>query len=348
MAEAFEVNLTPIVANRMAGLKKPAFLHQGDILVKKTSIEPGCVLLRISYHNLEIRRRIMVQAGKSRFLLLVSGLFLTGMLLLAQTASSQEQQPEHFQKTFTVSAGAALNVQNYKGTIHVSASDGNQVVVDVQKLFQGDDSDRKWWMENVKVNFSNDPGHVKVKVEYPNQNCTFCFQFHDYTAAVELEIRVPRQMNITLDGYKPDIKVSGVEGDIVVKSYKAPMLIENTSGAIRIDTYKDTIKLQDVKIRGSLAIKSYKADTEVNARDLGQAADLENEKGSITVRVPGDAGLDVDYSGGRRSSFHSDFNLAMATGSSSDVHGTINGGGTRLKVRTVKGSVSLEKLGGQL
>lgn len=290
----------------------------------------------------------MVQAGRPRLLFPVCGLFLTAMLLLAQTASAQQQQPEHFQKTFTVSPGAALNVENYKGTIYVSASDANQVVVDVQKQFQGDDSDRKWWMENVNVNFSNDPGHVQVKVEYPAQNCTFCFQFHDYTAQVELEIRVPRQMNLVLDGYKPDIKVSGVQGDIAIKSYKAPMLIEGTTGAIRIDTYKDTIKLQDVKIRGSLAIKSYKADAEVNASDLGQAADLENEKGSITIRVPGDAGLDVDYSGGRRSSFHSDFNLAMATGSSSEVHGAINGGGTRLRLRTVKGNVSLEKLAGQL
>lgn len=291
----------------------------------------------------------MVQAGRSQLLLPVYGLFLTVMLLLAQTASAQDPQPEHFQKTFTVTSGASLNVENYKGTIHVAASDGNQVVVDVRKLFQGgDDSDRKWWMDNVKVNFTNDQGNVKVKVEYPTQNCTFCFQFHEYTAAVELEIRVPRQMNLMLDGYKPDIKISGVQGDIAVKSYKAPMLIENTTGAVRIDTYKDIIKLQDVKIRGSLAIKSYKADAEVNARDLGQSADLENEKGSITIRVPGDAGLDVDYSGGRRSTFHSDFNLAMATGSSSDVHGTINGGGTRLRLRTVKGSVSLEKLGGQL
>jgi hypothetical protein len=200
----------------------------------------------------------------------------------------------------------------------------------------------------VKVNFSNDPSHVRVKVEYPTDNCTFCFQFHDYTAEVELEIRIPRQMNVMLDGYKPDIKVSGVQGDIAIKSYKAPMLIEGTTGAIRIDTYKDTIKLQDVKIHGSLAIKSYKADAEVSARDLGQSADLENEKGSITLRVPGNAGLDVDYSGGRRSSFHSDFNLAMTTGSSSEVHATINGGGTRLRLRTVRGTVSLEKIGGEL
>ena len=126
------------------------------------------------------------------------------------------------------------------------------------------------------------------------------------------------------------------------------LCLEATTGAIRIDTYKDSIGLNDVKIRGALQVKSYKADTEVMARDLGETADIENEKGSITLRVPGSAGLDVDYSGGRRASFHSDFNLAVASGSSESIRGTINGGGTRLKLRTVRGTVSLQKISGEL
>lgn len=288
--------------------------------------------------------------GKSKYL---AGLFCAflalGGLLAAQTSpAGQEQQPEHFTRTFTVSPGATLSVENYKGTIHVTASDGNQVTVDVQKRFDGSDSDRQWWMQNVKVNFQNDSKNVTVKVDYPNQNCTFCLQMHDTSDEVDLEIRVPRQINASLDGYKPDIKISGIQGDIAVKSYKAPMLIEATSGAVHIDTYKDTIKLRDVRIRGALEIKSYKADTEVSARDLGESADIENEKGNTILRVPANAGLDVDYSGGRRSSFHSDFNLAVASGSSESIRGTVNGGGTRLKLRTVKGSVVLEKVSGEL
>jgi hypothetical protein len=267
-------------------------------------------------------------------------------VLLAQPSSAQEQQQEHFQKTFTVTPGAALNVENYKGTIHLTATDGSQVAVDVQKKFEGNDADRKWWMENVKVDFRNDPHQVEIKVEYPN--CTFCFQGHDYTAEVDLEIHVPRQTNVSVDGYKPEIKISGVQGDIAVKSYKSAMLIESTTGAIRIDTYKDTIRLRDVKINGGLQVKSYKADLDVSARDLGQTANLETDKGSIAVHVPGNAGLDVDYAGGRRSTFHSDFNLAMASGSSASIRGTINGGGTKLRLRTVKGSVSLQKLSGEL
>jgi len=291
----------------------------------------------------------MAHAQRFRFLILVLGLAAICSFIQAPKASAQEQQSDHFQKTFSVSPGASLNVENYKGAVHVAAAEGNQVVVDVQKRFEGSsDSDRKWWLENVKVDFQNDPTHVKVKVEYPSQNCSFCFGFNDYTAAVELEIRVPRQINVTLNGYKPDVRISGVEGNIAIKSYKSPMLVEATTGGIRIDTYKDTIRLQNVRIRGELQVKSYKADTEVSARDLGQTADIETEKGDITVRVPGNAGLDVDYSGGRRASFHSDFNLAVTSGSGEDVRGTVNGGGTKLRLRTVKGSVALERISGEL
>jgi len=269
-------------------------------------------------------------------------------VFLIKVVSAQAQEPEHFQKTFTVAPGATLNVENYKGTIHVAAAEGSQVVIDVQKRFEGSESDRKWWMANVKVDFSNDPHQVKVKVEYPNQDCMFCFELHDYTAQVELEIHVPRQINIAVDGYKPDIRVSNVQGDIAIKSYKAPMVIEGTTGAIHVNTYKDTIRLRNVTIRGSLEVKSYKADTEISARDLGQSAVLETEKGDITLRVPESAGLDVDYSGGRRSSFHTDFNLTVGSGSGENVRGTINGGGTKLRLRTERGSVTLLKLAGEL
>lgn len=267
--------------------------------------------------------------------------------VLCSTAFAQtDSQPEQFERTFTVNPGATLAVENYKGTIHVTGSDTNQVVVNVQKRFDGSDADRKWWMENVKVNFRNDPARVEVKVDYPSQtwSCTFCWRDHSFSDEVDLEIRVPRQINLSFDGYKPEIKISSIQGDIAIKSYKAPMLIESTRGGIHIDTYKDTIRLRDVTLTGPLEVQSYKADLEVSAKALGPTADLETDKGSIVLRVPEDAGLDVDYSGGRRSSFHSEFNLSASMGDGESVRGTVNRGGTRVRLRTEKGSVSIEKL----
>lgn len=281
------------------------------------------------------------------WLIAIAGLIALVAPGVKSQSSASNQQPESFQRTFNIASGGTLQVDNYKGTIHVTGSDSNQVVVSVTKRFEGNDADRKWWMENVEINFHNSNDRVAVEVKYPQQNCTFCWQGHDFTAAVELEIHVPRQINVALESYKPDIKVASVQGDIRIKSYKSPITIDSTTGSIHVDTYKDTVKLNNVTLRGPLEVKSYKADAEINARALGETATLKNEKGSIVLRVPQNAGLDVDYEGGRRSDFHSDFTLNMQSGRiDHSVHRTINQGGTKLRLRTEKGSVSLEKLSG--
>ncbi len=276
---------------------------------------------------------------------------IMGVIALAtprlRSQSTGNEPSERFQRSFSIAPGGTLEVNNYKGTIHVIGSDTNQVAVDVNKHFEGTDADRKWWMENVQVNFKNESNRVAVEVKYPESNCTFCWQVHDYTAAVELEIRVPRQINVQLESYKPDIKVASIQGDIRIKSYKSPIDIDSTTGAVRIDTYKETVKLHNVNLRGPLEIKSYKADAEIEARSLGDTVTLENEKGTVVLRVPADAGMDVDLDGGRRSSFRSDFAMTSQSGSfNSSFRGKVNQGGTRLHLHTEKGSISLEKLSG--
>jgi hypothetical protein len=274
---------------------------------------------------------------------------IVGIIALAtprmRSQSAGTDQSERFQRSFAITPGGTLDVENYKGTIHVLGSDTNQVAVDVTKRFEGSEADRKRWMENVKVNFRNDSNRVAVEVKYPEWNCTFCWPGHDFTAAVELEIRVPRQINVKLESYKPDIKVASINGDVRIKSYKSPIEIDSTTGAVRIDTYKETVKLRNVTLHGPLEVRSYKADAEIDARALGDSVTLENEKGSIVLRVPQNTGLDVDFEGSRRSSFRSDFPMESRTGSfERSFRGTVNQGGTRVRLRTERGSVSLEKL----
>lgn len=275
-----------------------------------------------------------------------SWVVFTSLILLGLfSGRSQGQQPEEkFQRTFTISNGGTLSVENYKGTIHITGSDAKQVVVDVTKRFEGSESERKWWMENVKINFRNESSHVWVEVKYPTVTCTFCWETH--TGQVDLEIQVPQQTNVDLDGYKPDIRVVSLQGDIRIKSYKAPMTIDSTSGSIRIDTYKDTIRLKNVAVRGGLDIRSYKADTQVEAKSLEGSSTLESGHGTIVVRLPASIGLNIDYSGGRRASFHSDFPMPTRDNhwKAGDLHGTINQGGAQLRLRTERGSVSLEKM----
>jgi len=263
---------------------------------------------------------------------------------LSQTARSEE---EGLTRTFTVNSGATLAVENYKGTIHVTGSDSKQVVINVEKKFEGSDSDRKWWMDNTHINFDNDPSRVRVAVQYPNSNCVLgsCDEHSDYTGMVELTIQAPRHTRLNLSGYKPDVKVSAIEGDLQIHSYKSPINIESTVGAIDITTYKESVHLRDVSLRGRLHLIMQKGEATVEAKSLGDEVEIETEKGRVVLGVPRTAGLTIDYSGGRRANFHSDLPIASATGFGSDeMHGTINGGGTRLRLRSEKGSISLESM----
>lgn len=282
------------------------------------------------------------KSRKSVYLLAIA-LMLT--LIASKVWSQTPDAQSDFQRSFTVSSSAKLVVENYKGAIHVTGTDGNQVVVNVLKKFEGSDADRKWWLENLKVDVNGQSDRVTVKVVYPSQNCMFCWTTSNYEAEVDLEIKVPHRIDVQLDGYKPDIRVSSTQGAISIHSYKAPMLIDATTGSVRIDTYKDTIRLRDVTIEGDLVIESMKADTEITAKSLGKNVDIQTEKGMISLSVPASANFNLDFQGGRRASFTSDFPaISGATYSGQNMKGTVNHGGPTVHLRTERGSVALHKL----
>ena len=286
----------------------------------------------------------------NRFFGLAQLVFSLAVLAAASVAFAQTpaDQQEHLQRMFSLNQGGTLHIENYKGAIRIIGTDAKQVTVTVDRKFEGSDKDRAWWMAQNHVNFSSDQGRLGIQVQYPNTICNTysdCENAHDdYTAWVELSIQVPRQVNVDIDGYKPEMNIADIQGDIRIKSYKSPIDIASTTGAIRIDTYKDNIHLKNVAIRGHLYIKNEKADAVIEAKSLGDDVELETGKGSIVLRVPQGTGMDVDYSGGRNSSFHTDFNLNVATGYPPEsLRGKINNGGTHVSLRTVKGSVSIEK-----
>jgi len=291
----------------------------------------------------EARRNLMkMTIGRS---LAILTLAFAGALLFVLPAVAQQSE-DHFQRSFAIQPGGTVKVDNYKGLIRVSGGDGNQVVVNVLKRFEGTDKDKTWWMANTDVRFTNSADQVQISVEYPSCNCCNCsgWDHDEYQASVELTIQVPRKINLEMKGHKPLMNIGGIEGDIRIASYKSPIEIQSTTGAIHIETYKETVRLKDVTIRGPLDVQMSKGEASIEAKSLGDRVNLQTEKGNIVLKAPRNTGMTVDYSGGRRSSFHSDFNIAAEAGSSSSVRGTVNGGGTQVHLRSERGSITLEKL----
>jgi len=280
--------------------------------------------------------------GRSFVILMLA---LAGGLLLVVPAAAQQTE-DHFQRSFAIQPSGTLTVDNHKGLIRVTGTDSNQVVVNVAKKFEGTDKDRSWWMANTQVHFTTSADRVEVSVEYPSCDCSGpdWSSHDDYQASVELTSQVPRRINVSLQGHKPVMNISGIDGNIRITSHKAPIEIQSTSGGISIETYKETVRLKDVAIRGTLELQIAKGEATIEAKSLGDRVNLETEKGTIVLKAPPNTAMTLDYSGGRRSSFQSDFAIATEAGSSSSVRGTINGGGTQVHLRSEKGSITLERM----
>lgn len=283
---------------------------------------------------------------KSRILLMA----IAVSTLVSFTQAQSSPTEDRFQRSFTLQPGSTVSVKNYKGIIRIEAADTNEASVDVKKVWEGrNDSHRDEWLRDVKVSFSNEPKRLDVRVEYPNYSHRFTFgcftDCDEWGGHVELVLRVPRQSNLDIDGYKPELKIVGTKGDIRVHSYKSSIEIRDTTGAIDIDTYKDRIVLDNVALRGRLHIHDYKAETEVRASELAEGADLDTSKGTIRLQVPADSKFNVDISGDRHSEIRSDFATHLDAGYSRHLTGAVNGGGPEVRIRTEKGSVALLKTG---
>lgn len=280
-----------------------------------------------------------------RLLAAVVLLFVLVAFTLAQSPASQQEQ-EQLRRTFSVVTPAQLTVENLKGTIHVAGTDGDKVTVNVHKKFRGSEKERKRWMAETKIDLQNDPGHVSVKVEYPDRNCedTCRSGLSTYTAWVELDIEVPHQMSVQLNGHKPDITVASIQGDIMINSHKSPIQVRSCRGSVEIKTFKESVELKDVAITGTMDIRNDKGTVTIEAKSLGKEVRLETDKGTITLRMPAGTGADVDFVGGKNSSFHSAFPVAGSTVGRSvrEIHGTIGQGGTTMRLRANKGSIELE------
>ena len=279
----------------------------------------------------------------SLFVLLM--LLMTAVITFAQTPPQNE---ERFQKTFALSSGGTIDVENYKGLIRVEAADQQQVTVDVWKRYQGnDDKNRQQWAHETQVSFDASSQRVKVRVDYPTHTCFF--DCNDWGGVVELVIRTPKNVNLRIDGYKPDMKIAGTRGDIRIHSYKSDIEVHNTVGGIDIDTYKGEINLTDVDLTAPLRVHSYRADATISARALSNGGDLESYRGSLTLRLPENVKTSLDISGDRHASISSGFTVAQNVDyGSKHISGDLNGGGPRLRIHTERGSIVVQKTGSSI
>lgn len=275
-------------------------------------------------------------------LLHTAGLTLTAFALLAGPACAATLK-ETFAQSYPFTAGSTLTLRNVNGAVTLDAWDRNEVRIEADKEVKaGSDADARKLMDQVKIDVQTGAGGLRVDTKLPKRDNGLLGWLGGNSGGINVTYRVhlPRQAKVDagsvngavaltgthgaakLDTTNGSVKAAGVDGNLDLGTTNGRITAEGITGTVKADTTNGSIDLQFASVprQGDLA--------------------LETTNGGVTVKLPRGAGVSVDAAttNGR---VHSDFQVAGGEAGKHHLSGDVNGGGSRLHIRTTNGGVHL-------
>ena len=252
----------------------------------------------------------------------------TSMLVAAVAASAAPAAAQNdFQWHGLVLSGQTLEVRGINGEIRaVAGSPGStEATVTATKTA------RRSNPADVKVEVVQHAGGVLVCAVYPSADgkpANTCDvsggnnSVRDNDVQVHFTVAVPPGVNFLAKTVNGDVDGEGMQGDIEAHT---------VNGSIKLTT---TGRGVANTVNGSISVTMGRADwTE---------ADFKTVNGGITLKLPATFGADVSANT-VNGDIRSDFPITTTRMDRRSIRGTIGGGGPRVTISTVNGSITLQK-----
>ena len=219
-----------------------------------------------------------------------------------------------FKKTVPIDANGRFSLDTYKGSIRISVWDQPQA--EIQAHIVEDIGFHAVPVEDVDIRVDGSGSSVRVKSDYRHR-----FSWMEGTLPeVNYTIRLPRGVNLTVEDYKSESDISGIQGDVEFHTYKGTARLDGLQRAAYIKTYKGDIRATFVKFGGAVNIDTY--------------------RGAIDLLVPKTSGFEIDAHLDRRADLECDFPRTIRTSHGErSFRSAVNGGGPTLKVNSYRGTI---------
>jgi DUF4097 and DUF4098 domain-containing protein YvlB len=237
---------------------------------------------------------------------------------------------ERIDRTFDVKPGATVSLSNVNGSITIAAWDQPRVRVIAVKEVRADRNEVKDVLRELRVDLQPKDGGLVITTNYPRNHdgdSLFGWMFGDSVSReVTYELTVPRSMSLDLSNTNGSIRVADVSGIHEVETTNGKIELSRCSGAVDASTTNGSIRAELLSVT------------------KGRTLRFHTTNGPIEVAVPKDfaANVDADTTNG---AIHTDLPIATTHVSRNSLIGTINGGGTSLRMRTTNGGIAVRSLG---
>jgi len=255
-------------------------------------------------------------------------LLVATFALLLATGVSAATLNETVDRTIDVKPGATVALSNVNGRVTIGSWDQPRVRIVAEKKVEGSRDDAQDAMKELRVEITPQNGGVTVRTHYPKQNegisGIFSWLFGNHVdAQVRYELTIPRTMNLDISTVNGSIHLAEVSGHLELDTTNGKIEVERCSGSIDASTTNGGISAELVRVA------------------KGQPLSLSTTNGSIQIEVPRDLAADIE-AGTTNGSINTDLPVETTHFKRNSLRGTINGGGTPVRLHTTNGGISIK------
>src|SRR3954469_23410735 len=256
-------------------------------------------------------------------------ILLTAIVTIAAAAANASTLDQAFDRTYDVRPGAAFSLTNINGHIIVRGWDQPRIKVHAVRHVESRDADAaRDAMKALTLAISQPNGGLRIDTNYPKHS-DGVFEWIAGTSvsmSVTYEVTVPRSMNLQIENTNGAIEASDVRGSHKIETTNGRIILARCAGDVDAETTNGSI------------------EAELTGVNSGRGIRLETTNGGIHARLPRTFAARIDAAN-TNGSIESD--LPVTTSGSQNkhsLHGTMNGGGPELRLRTTNGSIQINAM----
>ena len=261
---------------------------------------------------------------KRFFILLLAFMFINWMC-------GDEMATKDFNEEYPFESGL-VTVENVNGFINAKTWDKNIVKIEATIEVRADNRElAEKFLERVDIEVKESARKIAVKPDYPRLSDGDSFfdwiigSRNKPAVTVNFSITLPKKVDVGFKSVNGNIDLENLGGEAGLKTVNGGINAYNINGAIDGET-----------VNGKITVKIDKSHAD-------QSVDLNTVNGGIKLFLPEDMNADIKIStvnGG----IDTDFPLAIqGKFGPKEINGKINKGGSKIKLATVNGGVSLHK-----
>ncbi len=236
-------------------------------------------------------------------------------------ADFREQESVDWRKTYELRPGGRVEIGNVNGKIEVTTGEGNTVEVVARKTSKAQSKEAaKETLGRIEIRESATEGNVKIETHVARSGGGL---FNHSNWQVHYTVRVPANA---------ELKLSTVNGGVVVTGVTGPINAEATNGGI---------KAHDVS--GTIEASTTNGGVEVDLASVPEGGvKLECTNGGISLRLPSDAKASISARITNGGIDTEGLNLQTRGESTRRrLDGDLNGGGPRVTLEGTNGGISI-------